>query len=139
MADVGSSSGDPDRRPDPPLAPWLTPAGITSLLAVVGLVTYIVLNTAAVIFYAPLGVTPREVGLGYSELLAQSVVGLGLALAFGAGIAAAVGLYMTGVTAVPGLFQRGGAARVAAAVALGATVIFTVPALTSEQSDSTLS
>jgi hypothetical protein len=42
----------------------------------VGLALFVVLNLASTAVYAPLGVTPADVGLGYADLLAQSAVGV---------------------------------------------------------------
>ena len=53
---------------------WVLPERVPAVLALSGLAAYVVLNVAAVIFYTPLGVSPREVGLGYTDLLAQSVL-----------------------------------------------------------------
>lgn len=52
-------------------------------LAALGLLLYAVLRIAYSSFYAPLGITPDDLGLGYVDLLAQSAVGAaGLLLAY---------------------------------------------------------
>jgi hypothetical protein len=51
--------------------------GENSMAAViVGALLYLVLSLACTAVYAPLGVTPAEVGLDYGNLLAQSAVGV---------------------------------------------------------------
>jgi hypothetical protein len=47
-----------------------------AVITLMGLITYGVLRAVYGLFYARLGVTPEEVGLGYADTLEQSVVGL---------------------------------------------------------------
>lgn len=46
------------------------------LLTVSGLLMYALIRSAYALFYGRLGVEPEEVGLGYAEVLAQSLVGI---------------------------------------------------------------
>jgi hypothetical protein len=65
------------------LPPWLVPKNLAEVLAVAGAATYAVTYVACVIFYAPLGVEPSDVGLGYAEVLAQAAVYLGVLVGVG--------------------------------------------------------
>jgi hypothetical protein len=47
----------------------------TTAVAVVGFVLYATLRVAYVRFYAPFGLSPDDLGLGYIELIAQSAIG----------------------------------------------------------------
>jgi hypothetical protein len=51
-----------------------------TVLAIFALALYAVLRVAYVRFYAPFGLTPDDLGLGYVELLAQSAIGAGALL-----------------------------------------------------------
>lgn len=82
------------------LSPLAAPG---TALAVAGAAWYGLLNFGAAIAYEPLGVQPREVGLGSSELLAQSAVGLAVALlvmVFGYGLQWSL-LWMFGIRDPP--------------------------------------
>jgi hypothetical protein len=56
------------------------------LLTISGVLLYAILRSVYALFYGKLGVQPEEIGLGYTEVLAQSVVGVmllaGLVVAF---------------------------------------------------------
>jgi hypothetical protein len=64
------------------------------MLTIAGILLYAALRSVYVLFYGRLGVQPEEVGLGYTEVLAQSVVGIMLVAAIQA--AAFGGLYLAG-------------------------------------------
>lgn len=56
---------------------WVT--GLASAVTALGLLFYAALRIGYSVFYAPLGLQPEDVGLGYADILAQSLVGLILA------------------------------------------------------------
>src|SRR6266508_4342398 len=66
-------SGEPQ---NPPLARWLEKT--TAILALLGLFLYGILRVNYSIFYGNLGLTPEVMGLGYADLLTQSLAGLAL-------------------------------------------------------------
>jgi hypothetical protein len=53
---------------------WLAVTG--GILALIGVVGYIVIDISYATFFGPLGVSPQEVGLGYKETLNAAGVGL---------------------------------------------------------------
>jgi hypothetical protein len=59
----------------PALATWAL-GNPLSVVTVLGLCLYGFLRYVYARFYSPLGVKPEEVGLGYGEILSQSVMGL---------------------------------------------------------------
>jgi hypothetical protein len=62
--------------------------GLSSLLVLLGVIIYAILNTVYASFYEALGVDPNDVGLGYANVLSHSVSYVGYVL----GIAAVSGL-----------------------------------------------
>lgn len=78
---TSTDSERPSRpRPAETLAAALS--DVRAVLAVVGLVLYIVLRVAYDRFYRPLGLSPDDLGLSYFELLAQSAIGAVAVLTF---------------------------------------------------------
>jgi hypothetical protein len=60
-------------------APWV-PKNVPELLALAGALAFGVTYLGCVLFYAPLGVEPSDVGLGYAEVLAQAAVFIAILL-----------------------------------------------------------
>jgi hypothetical protein len=72
---------------------------VTALLSLAGLGFYALLRVAYMRFYAPFGLSPDDLGLGYAQLLAQAAIGVILLLAAaGLVIALLVGLYVKVLT-----------------------------------------
>lgn len=65
-----ANSGEPQTAVN--LTKWLSDVRAVLLLA--GLVLYVVLRVAYARFYAPFGLSPDDLGLGYVDLLAQAAV-----------------------------------------------------------------
>src|SRR5215210_6142268 len=63
---------DPLKGLKDPRFAWLTPGAATAVLAVAGVLTYLILYYGCVMAYEPLGVEPADVGLDYANLLAGS-------------------------------------------------------------------
>src|SRR5215210_1110531 len=66
---------------------WLVPKTFTEAAALAAILAYGVTYFACVRFYSPLGVKPADVGLGYTDILAQAA----LYLAWIIGLAVLVG------------------------------------------------
>ena len=62
---------------------------LAGMLAFAGLILYVLLWVGYVRFYAPFGLSPADLGLGYVELLAQAAVGA-IVLVTPAAVAAAI-------------------------------------------------
>jgi hypothetical protein len=54
---------------------WAQPSGYVAITGALGLLAFLILNVACAVFYDPLGVDPREVGLGYGEMLVKAATG----------------------------------------------------------------
>jgi hypothetical protein len=54
---------------------WTQPSGYVAITGALGLLAFLILNVACAVFYDPLGVDPREVGLGYGEMLVKAATG----------------------------------------------------------------
>jgi hypothetical protein len=86
----GGASGDPPApaaRPTIGKALWRAPGGLSTpaaaaAIGVLGAITYTLLRAASDQFYAPLGLSPEDVGLGQAELLGRALGAFLLPLIF---------------------------------------------------------
>lgn len=127
--DAPVPAGNVDRAP----RPLVKVTEGTTAVAVVGFVLYAILRVAYVRFYAPFGLSPDDLGLGYIELIAQSAIGaLMLLLTFGTFIVVPVAVWIDVVASsnAPWVARMRarltGHARVAAAVGAALFVVITV-------------
>src|SRR4051812_13661890 len=77
MGTSRSSAPEHDAQTNP-ASSWLKQRSLTELLALAGVFAYGVTFLACVTFYGSFGVEPSDVGLGYTEMLAQAGVFLAL-------------------------------------------------------------
>ena len=78
---------------------WIAANPLTAL-TLAGLVLYADLRLCAAIFYGRLGTKPEEVGLGYAETVAQSILGVGALVML---------LVLMAILSQPGVLFGGGA------------------------------
>jgi hypothetical protein len=75
------AAGPPDGADASPASRWLERVpDVRAVFAVLGLLFYAVLRIATSVFYGRFGLSPDDLGLGYVELLVQSVVGTSIVL-----------------------------------------------------------
>src|SRR5262245_29879349 len=78
---MATATTSPDGASASPVSRWLgRMPDVRAALAVLGLLFYAVLRIAYSVFYERFGLSPDDLGLGYVDLLVQSVVGTSIVL-----------------------------------------------------------
>src|SRR5436309_386329 len=78
---MATATRSPDDASASPVARWLERMpDVRAVLAVLGLLFYAILRIAYSAFYGRFGLSPDDLGLGYVDLLVQSMVGTSIVL-----------------------------------------------------------